>query len=351
MSKISNKLSNRISLPIYFSLIIFFIFLITVVITGLLFFLAQVFGLLNEELAQDGFVLPIMVLIACTIIGTTISAITSRKMVKSIRIFIEATERLASGDFSMRLQLKSPPEFEILSENFNRMAEELGGIEILRTDFVNNFSHEFKTPIVSIKGFAEVLKNDDLTKEERNEYLDIVIEESTRLASLASNVLELTQVETQKILTNKMRFNVGEQIRQSVLLLAAKFEKKHLKLNVNIQDYELSGNKELLNQVWLNLLDNAIKFTPEHGEIEVNMKKNEDNLVILVRDCGSGIHPEALPKIFDKFYQQDTSHSTAGNGLGLAIVKKIIHLHNGTISCESIPLQETTFTVTIPIGM
>ncbi|MEC0134197.1 MULTISPECIES: HAMP domain-containing sensor histidine kinase [Paenibacillus] len=351
MSKISNKLSNRISLPIYFSLIIFFIFLITVVITGLLFFLAQVFGLLNEELAQDGFVLPIMVLIACTIIGTTISAITSRKMVKSIRLFIEATERLASGDFSMRLQLKSPPEFEILSENFNRMAEELGGIEILRTDFVNNFSHEFKTPIVSIKGFAEVLKNDDLTKEERNEYLDIVIEESTRLASLASNVLELTQVETQKILTNKMRFNVGEQIRQSVLLLAAKFEKKHLKLNVNIQDYELSGNKELLNQVWLNLLDNAIKFTPEHGEIEVTMKKNEDNLVILVRDCGSGIHPEALPKIFDKFYQQDTSHSTAGNGLGLAIVKKIIHLHNGTISCESIPLQGATFTVTIPIGM
>lgn len=355
MSKMSNmlgnKVRNRISLPIYVSLSVFLIFLITVVITGLLFYLAQVFGLLNEEIAQDGFALPVMVLIACTIIGTTISAITSRRMVKSIRIFIEATERLASGDFSMRLQLKSPPEFEILSENFNRMAEELGGIEILRTDFVNNFSHEFKTPIVSIKGFAEVLKNDDLSKEERNEYLDIVIEESARLASLASNVLELSKIETQKILTNKTQFNVGEQIRQCVLLLAAKFEKKNLLLNVNILDYELSGNKELLNQVWLNLLDNSIKFTPEQGEIEVSMKKNENRLVILFRDYGSGIHPEALPKIFDKFYQQDTSHSTSGNGLGLAIVNKIIRLHNGTISCESIPFQGTTFTVSLPIGI
>ncbi|MBT2288815.1 HAMP domain-containing histidine kinase [Paenibacillus albidus] len=351
MSKMSNKLNNRISLPIYFSLAVFFIFLITVVITGLLFYFAGIFGLLNEHIAQDGTLLPVMTLIACTIIGTTISAVTSRKMVKSIRMFIEATDRLASGDFSMRLQLKSPPEFKILSENFNRMAEELGGIEILRTDFVNNFSHEFKTPIVSIKGFAEVLKNDDLTKEEREEYLDIVIEESARLASLASNVLELSKIETQSILTNKGCFNVGEQIRQCVLLLAAKFEKNNLSLKINIQDYELSGNKELLNQVWLNLLDNAIKFTPEHGEIKVSMEKNEDSIVILFRDNGSGIHPEALPRIFDKFYQQDTSHSTAGNGLGLAIVNKIIHLHEGTIACSSTPSQGTTFTITIPNGL
>ncbi|WP_410769013.1 sensor histidine kinase [Fontibacillus sp. BL9] len=342
------KLNNRISLPIYFSIAVFFIFLITVSITGLLFFLAHFFGLLNEDIAQDGTVLPIIILIACTIIGTTISAFTSRRMVKTIRMFIEATDRLAGGDFSIRLELKGPPEFKILSENFNRMAEELGGIEILRTDFVNNFSHEFKTPIVSIKGFAEVLKYDDLSKEERDEYLDIVIEESARLASLASNVLELSKIEAQTILTNKGRFNVGEQIRQCVLLLAAKMEKKNLSLNVNVQDYEISGNKELLNQVWLNLLDNAIKFTPDGGEIEVGMKKKEDKLMILFRDSGSGIDPDALPRIFDKFYQQDTSHATAGNGLGLAIVNQIIHLHDGTITCDSTLSQGTSFTISLP---
>lgn len=347
-SKIGKKLGSRLSLPLLFSLAVFTIFLITVIVTGLLFYLADVFGLINEEIIRDGTVVPLLILIACIIIGTAISAVTSRRMVKSIRTFIDATDRLAGGDFSMRLQLTRPPEFRILSENFNRMAEELGGIEILRTDFVNNFSHEFKTPIVSIKGFAEMLKHDDLPKEERDEYLDIVIEESARLASLASNVLELSKIETQTILTDKKSFNAGEQLRQCVLLLTAKFEKKQLALNVDLHDYELEGNKELLNQVWLNLLDNAIKFTPDGGEIGISMNRHSGGIAFKFRDNGPGISPEALPKIFDKFYQQDTSHSTAGNGLGLTIVSKIIQLHGGTITCESLPFQGTEFTVILP---
>lgn len=347
----TTKLKGRISLPIYFSIAVFFIFLITVSITGLLFYIAHFLGLLNDEIAHDGTYFPVILLISCTIIGTTISAVTSRRMVQTIRMFIDATDRLASGDFSIRLKLKGPPEFQVLSENFNRMAEELGGIEILRTDFINNFSHEFKTPIVSIKGFAEVLKHDDLTKEERDEYLNIVIEESTRLASLASNVLDLSKIEAQSILTNKRQFNIGEQIRQSVLLMAPKMEKKKLSLNVNLHDYEIAGNKELLNQVWLNLLDNAIKFTPEGGEIHVRMKKIEEHVLIMIRDNGTGIQSEALPKIFDKFYQQDTSHSAAGNGLGLTIVNQIVQLHEGTITCESTPSHGATFTISIPVGL
>lgn len=349
-SKIGKKLGSRLSLPLIFSLAVFTIFLITVIVTGLLFYLADVFGLINEEIIKDGSVVPLLILIACTIIGTAISAVTSRRMVKSIRTFIDATDRLAGGDFSMRLQLTRPPEFRILSENFNRMAEELGGIEILRTDFINNFSHEFKTPIVSIKGFAEMLKHDDLPKEERDEYLDIVIEESARLASLASNVLELSKIETQTILTDIKSFNAGEQLRQCVLLLTAKFEKKQLALNVDLHDYELEGNKELLNQVWLNLLDNAIKFTPQGGEIGISMNRQNGGITFKFRDNGPGISPEALPKIFDKFYQQDTSHSTAGNGLGLTIVSKIVQLHGGTITCESLPFQGTEFIVTLPAG-
>lgn len=342
------KLSSKISLPIYFSLAVFIIFLITVLITGILTYLSLAFGLLDERILQDKKILTLIILIACIIIGTFTSVITSRRMLKSIRTFIDAIDQLAGGDFSMRLQLKHPPEFKILSENINRMAEELGGIEILRTDFVNNFSHEFRTPIVSIKGFAEILKDDELSKDERNEYLDIIIEESTRLATLASNVLNLSKVEAQAILTDRQPFNVGEQIRQCVLLLHTKLTKKHISFKANVQDYMVPGNKEMLNQVWLNLLDNAIKFTPEHGEIEVTMRQMKDQVEITFRDNGAGISPNALPKVFDKFYQQDTSHSTAGNGLGLTIVQKIIELHDGTITCDSVPTQGTTFTVLLP---
>ncbi|MNB67298.1 Alkaline phosphatase synthesis sensor protein PhoR [compost metagenome] len=348
MRRLGVWIRAKITLSVLFSLMVFFIFLITVVITGVLFFLAHFFGLINDEIAKGGIVLPIIILISCILIGTTISGFAGRRMVKSIREFIEATKQLAAGDFSTRLHLKSPPEYRILSENFNRMAEELGGIEILRTDFVNNFSHEFKTPIVSIKGFAEILKHDDLAKEERDEYLDIVIEESARLASLASNVLELSKIETQTILTDKQMVNVGEQIRQCVLLLAAKIEKKHLELDLNLHDYSLSGSKELLNQVWLNLLDNAIKFTPEHGTITIEMKRTAGFLEMAFRDTGSGIDPEAVPRIFDKFYQADTSHSAAGNGLGLTIVQQIVNLHGGTITCESEPDRGTAFIVTLP---
>lgn len=342
------KLRDKITLPIYFSLALFVIFLITVLITGALIYLLLFFGLIKESLLQDIRIHTLFILIACTIIGTVIALTSSRQWLKSIRTFIDAIDQLAKGNFSTRMHLKSPPEFKILSDNINRMAEELGGIEILRTDFVNNFSHEFRTPIVSIKGFAEILKDDELSKEERNEYLDIVIEESTRLAVLASNVLNLSKIEAQAILSDQQVFNVGEQIRQSVLLLHTKLTKKQITLKANVQDYEVLGNKEMLSQVWLNLLDNAIKFTPEHGEIEVTMKRIKEQIEITLRDNGEGISPSALPRVFDKFYQQDTSHSAAGNGLGLTIVRKIIDLHSGTIRCDSVLLEGTTFTVLLP---
>lgn len=341
---------NKISLTLYFSFCIFIVFLITIAISGILISLSISFGWLNEEIAQNPITMMIITLVSCIIIGTVITTVASGKMLKSVRLFIEATNKLASGDFSARLNITHPPEYRILSENFNHMAEELAGIEVLRTDFINNFSHEFKTPIVSIKGFAEILKDDDLKKEERDEYLDIVIEESTRLASLATNVLMLSKVETQSILTNKQRFNLGEQVRQCVLMLESKLEKKNVFLNADIYDEDVIGNKEMLNQVWLNLLDNAIKFTPSLGMIDLIFQKMEDSIVIVVRDTGCGISQEALPRIFDKFYQQDTSHATAGNGLGLSIVYKIIDLHKGTIQCDSQVSKGTTFTICLPIA-
>ena len=334
----------------HFGISIFIINLITTIITGFLMYLSFFLGILNENTIENVMVLPIMTLIASIIIGVIVSACSSRIVLKNVREFITATDKLSKGDFSARLNIKRPPEFKVLSKNFNKMAEELGGIEVLRTDFINNFSHEFKTPIISIKGFAEILKDDELPKEEKNEYLDIIIEESKRLTSLATNVLNLSKIETQVILKDIQRFNMGEQIRQSILLLDSKFESKNILLDVNIQDCYINGNKEMLNQVWVNLLDNAIKFNNKNGMVSINMKREEDNILITIIDTGVGINKEAINKIFDKFYQEDTSHATNGNGLGLSIVKKIIELHGGTIQCDSIVSKGTKFTVTIPLN-
>lgn len=338
----------KLSFSIYASIVLFIILVITVTITGILMYLVSSLPFLSEHIDRNPTILILLTLISCTIIGTTISTITSRRMTKTIQTFMDASDHLAKGDFSQRLYLKNPPEFKILSENFNRMAEELEGIEILRSDFINNFSHEFKTPIVSIKGFAEILKYDDLNEEERNEYLDIIIDESSRLTTLAYNVLNLSKIESQMILTETQRYNVGEQIRQCVLLLHSKFEQSNLTLNIHVQDSDVIGNRELLSQVWLNLLDNAIKFTPKNGVIDISMQRQEEFFVFRFQDNGTGIHEDAIPKIFDKFYQQDHSHATAGNGLGLTIVKKIIELHKGTIICESAPMQGTCFIVMLP---
>lgn len=268
-----NKISKRITLSMHFGIFIFIINLITTFITGVLMYLLFSIGILNEKNIKSVMVLPIITLVSCILIGTIVSACSSRVALKNIREFIEATDKLSRGDFSARLNINKPPEFKILSKNFNAMAKELGGIEVLRTDFINNFSHEFKTPIISIKGFAEILKDDDLSKEEKNEYLDIIIEESKRLSSLATNVLNLSKIETQVILNDIQRFNIGEQIRQSILLLDSKFQAKNILLDINIEDCYINGNKEMLNQVWVNLLDNAIKFNSKNGIVSINMKK------------------------------------------------------------------------------
>lgn len=344
-----HKFIGKLSLTISFSILIFIINLITTVIAaGLIYFLVCV-GAVNEGDIQGKMLLPIITLVSCVIIGVVVSPISSKIALKRIRQFIEATANLARGDFSTRLNIKYPPEFMLLSKNFNRMAEELGGIEVLRTDFINNFSHEFKTPIISIKGFAEILKDESLSKEERDEYLDIIIEESQRLSHLATNVLNLSKIEGQAILKDKQKFNVGEQIRQNIVLLEPKFKDKNISLNINIDDCTLVGNKEMLSHVWLNLLGNSIKFTDEKGIIGVNVKKIGDNIVMAFSDNGIGINESVIPKIFDKFYQGDTSHGTKGNGLGLTMAKKIVELHQGTIKCESIISKGTKFTIVLPI--
>ena len=352
MKQVQKGFHQRFGLAMLFSTIVFLILIITSVlifIVGML--LIRVNAINIAKISRQEPMLPILLLLVISVVvGTVVSFMISRVPLRPLRRVIDATNRLAAGDFSTRLHLPGPSSFTDLATSFNRMAEELGGIEMLRSDFVDNFSHEFKTPIVSIKGFAEELKHDDLSPEQRQEYLDIIIHESSRLAQLATNVLNLSRVEKQAILASRARFDLTEQVRRCVLLFESKWEQRRLNLNVELDEVTLEGDEELLSQVWLNLIDNAVKFTPEGGCVDIRLQKRENTAVFVIRDDGYGISAEAQKHIFDKFYQGDVSHAASGNGLGLSIARRVVTLHGGDIRCQSDEGAGTEFLVELPLN-
>ncbi|MNP18817.1 Alkaline phosphatase synthesis sensor protein PhoR [compost metagenome] len=268
-----------------------------------------------------------------------------------MREMVAAMKELAGGNFNVRINYKGlfrPWELYDFSMSFNTAAQELSSIEMLRRDFVNNFSHEFKTPIVSLGGFARLLKEGNLSKEETEEYLGIIVSESDRLAALATNVLNLSKIENQTIVTEKEPFNVSEQIRRSVLMMESKWSNKELDLELELEEMLLYGNAELLSQVWVNVLDNAVKFSPKGAKLTIQLLDFFDSVIFKVQDHGPGMDEKTQKSIFDKFYQGDASRATEGNGLGLTIVKKIVSLHQGHIEVESSIGKGTTVTIVLP---
>ena len=284
-------------------------------------------------------------------VGLLVAAAVSKFPLKPVRDLIDGMDRLASGDFKTRVSvgkiMRRYPAFVEVSESFNKMAEELESTEMLRSDFINNFSHEFKTPIVSIAGLAKVLKRGNLSKEEQDQYLSAIEEESMRLSYMATNVLSLTKVENQTILSDVSQYNLSEQIRSCILLLENKWSKKDIELQLDFGEHMISANEELLKQVWINLLDNAVKFTPDGHTIQMRIDDRESSVMVTVVNTGSEIPKESHGKIFNKFYQADESHSTQGNGVGLAIVKRIAELHGGRVSVTS-ENEVTVFAVELP---
>ena len=336
MKRTSKEQNNRFSLMVIAMGIILLTLLAIAVSVGCILVL-----LIQQDILQLGPVeinfgsFLLALLIWNLIVGLILSFISSSFLMKPINKIINALNRLSAGDYSTRLSFQGPfsktPAFKEMTNGFNTMASELEQTEMLRLDFVNNFSHEFKTPIVSIAGFAKLLKRGNLSEGETAEYLDIIEEESLRLSQMATNVLNLTKVENQNILTEQQSFNLSEQLRTCILMLEGKWSRKHLELSLPMEEYYYTGNEELLKQVWINLLDNAIKFSPDYGTVEAKIVQQEDLLTVAISNLGEPIPEEEIPKIFSKFYQSDQSHSTEGNGVGLAIVKKIVDLHQGTI--------------------
>ena len=344
---------NNIKAFWLFSGIVFAALVVNTFITGTVFYILVQGGFItvSEEITPDSGRLILFHALFSIPFGALISFVATKIPLRPVRNLIDGMEGLAAGDFKTRMKtdgiMDKAPVFSEVAESFNKMAQQLENTEMLRSDFINNFSHEFKTPIVSIAGFAKLLKRGNLPPEQQKEYLEIIENESMRLSAMATNVLNLTKVENQSILSETSVFNLSEQIRSCMLLLENKWCGKDIDFQFDFGEHEICANEELLKQVWINLLDNAIKFTPERNMIRVRISEEGNDLLVSVMNTGSEIPQEQQDKIFNKFYQADESHSSMGNGVGLAVVRKIAELHKGEVSVHS-ENKITVFTVKLP---
>lgn len=294
---------------------------------------------------------PFLILLFCasSVIGTLISVPLTRYFVIPIKDIAKAMDKVKEGDFEVRIdETQTSAELGVLVRGFNGMVEELGSIELFRKDFISNFSHEFKTPITSIRGFAkELLADDTLSEGQKREYLQIIFDESERLSNMASNVLLLTNLEHTTKLSGGKWFSLDEQIRRCLLLLERRWMEKELELDLELDEIYCEGDEEMLSHIWVNLLSNGIKFSPRGGVLSVRCYKADGDICVSVSDRGQGIPQDKIEKIFDRFYQADTSHQSDGNGLGLALCKRIAELAEGSISVKSELGKGSTFTVSL----
>lgn len=295
----------------------------------------------------------VLILVEIVILATfcTIFDWVRRKIMvdRPTKKILDATEKIAEGDFSTRLEIKHEygkyNEYDLIMENLNKMAGELQKNEVLKTDFISNVSHEIKTPLAVIQNYATILQDETLDSDTRKKYAQTLIGASKRITDLITNILKLNKLENQEIQEKKEVFNLSEALAESVVEFEPLFEKKNLALSCDFEEINVYSSKSLLEIVWNNLISNAIKFTPENGEIGVSLKRRDNNVEISVMDTGCGMSSDTGSKIFEKFYQGDTSHSTQGNGLGLALVKKVIDILGGEISVKSELNKGSTFTI------
>lgn len=293
----------------------------------------------------------------CAAVGLTLF---TRKKIKDtyeapLHMLAEATEQVSNGDFSVYVPTIHTADrldyLDVMILDFNRMVEELGSVETLKTDFVSNVSHEMKTPISVIKNYAELLQTGKGTEEERQEYARNIEEAAVRLSDLISNILRLNKLENQRIDPEIESYDLCGQLEECILHYEELWDEKDLELEVDMEEKAVvQADRSLMEMVWNNLLSNAIKFTEPGGSVSIRQTTSADHVEVAVTDTGCGMSRENVRHIFDKFYQGDTSHSKEGNGLGLALVQRILTLMNGEISVITEEGKGSTFTVRLPIS-
>ena len=340
-----------------FCITVFLIIMLTLLIMG------SVFGLLYKlgvfEFPKGSFILAIAFI--SVVLSTSIAAIAGKKVFAPIKELNAAMKSVAGGNFHITLtESGNIEEIRDMAQNFNIMTKELASMEMIHSDFTQNVSHEFKTPLSTIEGYATLMQSKQLSDEKRLLYASKIIDSSKRLSTLTGNILELSKLEHQQIALERKLFFLDEQLRQVILLQEEKCNQQNLLLDVDLQNVLYNGNEEMLFQVWENIFGNAMKFSSPGGNLCIFLEQTEEKqhestsgfipeIKVSITDNGKGMSSEIQKRIFEKFYQGDKSHSGAGNGLGLALAKQIVELHDGTISVTSEEGKGSTFTVILPV--
>lgn len=283
------------------------------------------------------------------LLGGTVALFVGKLIIVPMQNISNAFDALSGGDFSVRVPENGRiAEIREISKRFNAMTFDLSHIETLRSDFVVNVSHEFKTPIAAIEGYATLLQNPALLPEQHLHYVERILDNSRKLSTLSSNILMLSKLENRETVPDCTEYRLDEQLRKAILQLENRWTEKRLELDIDLPAQRYCGCEQLLAQVWSNLLDNAIKHAPVGSTVRVGLRQGETALTVWIADQGDGMSEEVQKHIFEKFYQADSSRRAEGNGLGLALVKRILDLCGGTVTVQSAPSAGATFLVSLP---
>lgn len=343
MSKQKSTRSRGLNIRLLFILVTMVEILGTIALAG--FFSA----LLEHFLTKSIEIHPVIwLLIFSVAIGVAVSVIVNIFLLRPVVRLSRAMKKVAEGDFTVQLKPDSHiTEIRDSYQSFNLMVQALGATETLQSDFVSNVSHEFKTPINAIEGYSTLLQCSDDLSAEQQQYVEKIMFNTRRLSTLVGSILLLSKLDSQQISTGQTRFRLDEQIRQSIVTLEQAWEDKDIQLEVDLDLVEFLGSENMLHHVWDNLIGNAVKFSPQGGTIWIRLTQEGRTVRFTVEDRGPGIPEEAKKRIFDKFYQADSSHKQEGNGLGLALVKRIVAIAEGDIAVENVPEGGCRFTVTL----
>lgn len=339
----NEKKRGRLDIRLLFIIVTMLEILGTVLLSTLLA------GLLEYLLNTDIQVHPLLLLALFSIvIGVTVSIVVNVLLLRPIIKLSRAMRKVSEGDFSIRLVTGSHiNEIQDTYHSFNLMVEELGATETLQSDFVSNVSHEFKTPINAIEGYATLLQGSQ-SDEQQQEYIDRILLNTRRLSTLVGNILLLSKVSNHAIPEASFSYRLDEQVRQSILLLEPRWAEKDIDFDVELEEIVWTGNEGLMQHVWSNLLTNAIKFNPTGGRVILRLYRQHEQIVFTIEDTGPGIPETEKQHIFHRFYQIDSSHKQEGNGLGLALCRQIVETYGGSIGVENMPESGCRFTVQLP---
>lgn len=325
--------------------------LLIIVTMAVIVFLSEMLTALLRKYFDIRIQIPdaVWAVLVSVVLGSAVTTFLGKKIFDPIQKLCEAMRSVADGDFEVRLDDQYGfQEIREIYGNFNLMTRALQSTEILQTDFVSNVSHEFKTPINAIEGYATLLQDEEkLLTEEQLQYVEKILFNTKRLSKLVGNILLLSKVDNQMIQAKQASFRIDEQIRQSIVLMESEWTRKNIDFDVDLETVEYTGSENLMLHVWDNLLGNAVKFSPQNGLIEIRLVHRGSRIIYTIADSGPGIPEEMQKHIFDRFYQSDSSHKEEGNGLGLALVKQIVGLAGGEVGVENIPGRGCRFTVTL----